>query len=176
MQGGLQSIYRRDGFTIVELLIVIVVIGILAAITIVAFNGIQSRANNTSRINAVQQTLKIVKSYQAYYGDIPYSGGANFCATTDNTCSSYDQTSNSSDNAGWLTEMRKMGNPVQSVPRQSGPSYGILYNVWTDPSRGTDTLQVWYWLQGQNQDCKLTTQASNDSAGNTLCIVSVKTR
>lgn len=34
----------RNGFTIVELLIVIVVIGILAAITIVSFNGITERA------------------------------------------------------------------------------------------------------------------------------------
>jgi prepilin-type N-terminal cleavage/methylation domain-containing protein len=38
----------KSGFTIVELLIVIVVIGILAAITIVAYNGIQDRANDTS--------------------------------------------------------------------------------------------------------------------------------
>ncbi len=43
----------RQGFTIVELLIVIVVIGILAAITIVAYNGIQDRANDT----AVQSDL-----------------------------------------------------------------------------------------------------------------------
>jgi prepilin-type N-terminal cleavage/methylation domain-containing protein len=35
---------KQAGFTIVELLIVIVVIGILAAITIVAYNGIQDRA------------------------------------------------------------------------------------------------------------------------------------
>ena len=35
---------RDAGFTIVELLIVIVVIGILAAITIVAYSGIQNRA------------------------------------------------------------------------------------------------------------------------------------
>lgn len=36
------------GFTIVELLIVVVVIAILAAITIVSYNGITARANDTS--------------------------------------------------------------------------------------------------------------------------------
>lgn len=40
---------KSHGFTIVELLIVIVVIGILAAITIVAYNGIQTRAAETKR-------------------------------------------------------------------------------------------------------------------------------
>lgn len=45
---------RNRGFTIVELLIVIVVIAILAAITIVAYNGIQNRAYDTT----VQSDLK----------------------------------------------------------------------------------------------------------------------
>lgn len=45
----IETMHKRNtrGFTIVDLLIVIVVIAILAAITIVAFNGIQQRARNT---------------------------------------------------------------------------------------------------------------------------------
>ena len=39
---------KQRGFTIVELLIVIVVIGILAAITIVSFNGVQEKARLTT--------------------------------------------------------------------------------------------------------------------------------
>lgn len=46
--------FAQKGFTIVELLIVIVVIGILAAIVIIAFNGVQNRAN----VSAVQSDLK----------------------------------------------------------------------------------------------------------------------
>ncbi|MBC7459348.1 prepilin-type N-terminal cleavage/methylation domain-containing protein [Candidatus Saccharibacteria bacterium] len=50
--------YVRTGFTIVELLIVIVIIGILAAITIVAFNGVQDRANLAAAQSAVAQASK----------------------------------------------------------------------------------------------------------------------
>jgi len=39
---------KQTGFTIVELLIVIVVIGILAAITVVSFNGVQEKARLTT--------------------------------------------------------------------------------------------------------------------------------
>lgn len=45
---------KQSGFTIVELLIVIVVIGILAAITIVAYNGISQRA----RVAAISSDLE----------------------------------------------------------------------------------------------------------------------
>jgi prepilin-type N-terminal cleavage/methylation domain-containing protein len=59
------------GFTIVELLIVIVVIGILAAITIVAYNGIQTRGNNAARVNEAQQLAKLLASYKVINNQYP---------------------------------------------------------------------------------------------------------
>lgn len=53
----------RAGFTIVELLIVIVVIAILAAISIVAYNSIQSRARLSAQQAAASQTERAIMTY-----------------------------------------------------------------------------------------------------------------
>jgi type II secretion system protein G len=61
---------NNKGFTIVELLIVIVVIGILAALVITTFTGIQQRARDTERqtdINAVRGHLEAFYANNGYY-------------------------------------------------------------------------------------------------------------
>lgn len=72
---------KSRGFTIVELLIVIVVIGILAAITIVAYSGIQVRANNAARVSEAEQVTKTLLLYKAQNDSYPaFPGGAsNVC-------------------------------------------------------------------------------------------------
>lgn len=57
---------QTAGFTIVELLIVIVVIGILAAITVVAYNGIQNRSRDASVQNDLTQ---LAKQFGMFYAD-----------------------------------------------------------------------------------------------------------
>lgn len=61
----------QKGFTIVELLIVIVVIGILAAITVVAFNGVRNRADGASALSAANTVDKKVEAYNAELGRYP---------------------------------------------------------------------------------------------------------
>jgi prepilin-type N-terminal cleavage/methylation domain-containing protein len=53
------------GFTIVELLIVIVVIGILAAITIVSFNGVNAKAKTAKAQADASSILKKLELYRS---------------------------------------------------------------------------------------------------------------
>lgn len=66
---------KQIGFTIVELLIVVVVIAILASITVVAYNGIQNRTYNTKVMNTMQQVSKLIEAYNAQHGSYPTTGG-----------------------------------------------------------------------------------------------------
>jgi prepilin-type N-terminal cleavage/methylation domain-containing protein len=65
---------HEKGFTIVELLIVIVVIGILAAISIVAFNGVQTRARDTDRKNDLASISRLLHMYATDKGDYVSAG------------------------------------------------------------------------------------------------------
>ena len=59
---------KQKGFTIVELLIVIVVIGILAAISIVAYNNVTQKARDDQRITDVRNIVNAFGSYQSENG------------------------------------------------------------------------------------------------------------
>ncbi len=61
----IKNLKNEKGFTIVELLIVIVVIGILAAIVIVAFNGVQNQARVTGFKSDIASITKMAEAYNA---------------------------------------------------------------------------------------------------------------
>jgi prepilin-type N-terminal cleavage/methylation domain-containing protein len=65
------SYEKQKGFTIVELLIVIVVIAILATITIVSYNGIQQRAKESQFLAMFDTYEKTLRLYNVTYGNYP---------------------------------------------------------------------------------------------------------
>ncbi len=62
---------RKDGFTIVELLIVVVVIGILAAIVTVAYTGISSSAHKATVLNDLAGFAKKMEIYKVQNSAYP---------------------------------------------------------------------------------------------------------
>jgi len=72
----------QKGFTIVELLIVVVVIAILAAITIVSYNGITNRANASASKSTAATWQKKVELYNSEQGNYPRTGAQMSADTT----------------------------------------------------------------------------------------------
>jgi len=68
-----------SGFTIVELLVVIVIIGILAAVTIVAYSGINKRAIDVSLQSDLTSASTKLKLYQV--DNMAYPTLINSCPT-----------------------------------------------------------------------------------------------
>jgi|GEM_PF-1621237 len=110
----------QKGFTIVELLIVIVVIGILAAITIVAFNGVQQRSQIASAKSASAQVNKALEAYRITAGVYPNSLADINVSSSSST--SYLYTSFDSGATACLSA--QTGTSIYSVQNNSVPIQG----------------------------------------------------
>jgi len=85
----LRKLHRQDhsdsGFTIVELLVVIVVIGILATITIVAYTGISQKAILVSLQSDLSNSAQKLKMFQVEHGAYPAALNGSYCPADDTT-------------------------------------------------------------------------------------------
>lgn len=89
---------KLSGFTIVELLVVIVVIGVLAAITIISYTGIQSKAVTTSLVSDLNNASKLLSMDQIINSTYPATlaeanNGKGIPASSDTTYDDYFPTS-----------------------------------------------------------------------------------
>lgn len=146
----------KQGFTIVELLVVIVIIGILATVSIVAYDGVQQRAKNATIINAASQSLKAIETYIATTGEFPLRGVS--CITTETYCnSSYSNETPLPVNPAFETNMATVGSLPKNIPVSGARLRGLLYafdsSVRVDGELRPATLR--YYLFGEQQRCGL---------------------
>ncbi len=152
---------RPKGFTIVELLIVIVVIAIIASITIVAYNGMQQRANNTQTVQAVKEFIKAFNLYAQDNGGYPQLTGClgeNYPAPN-NRCLSQSGAAECF-GMGAATSMvvndalkPYMNNRVPNISKQAVPCAATAYiGGYASYDSTNRTMRVWMVLNG-DQGC-----------------------
>ena len=134
------------GFTIVELLIVIVVIAILAAITMVSYNGITGRAKDASVQSDVETAVKKLEVYKYQTGTEQYPASLGVAGVTASSGNTFDYQMSTYDNS-------------YCVRSSNG---GIVYSASsTDPTvkKGEcgDTNRIGWWPMNGT---------ANDQSGN----------
>lgn len=66
----MKKLNNKKGFTIVELVIVIAVIGILAAVLIPTFSGVVESANESNALSEASNSLKVILAERAENGEV----------------------------------------------------------------------------------------------------------
>ena len=164
------------GFTIVELLIVIVIIAILAVIIIISFNGITKKAEYTSIAVTVKQYAKAFDMYRIENGINPISSGTGtvgFCvgegypnldADPEGDCindADYALFTFNEDSA-FNDKIRPYIPTLPNIQKEGFVAGGHNYNGLNyafDPNIYLDGVSqprsfLFYYLKGQNQDCQ----------------------
>lgn len=155
----LQHHIQQKGFTIVELLIVVVVIAILATVTIVAYNGITRRANESSAASMAAQAKKKISVWQVEHPNqspdqatfsslmgnttgleyTPGSAGA-FCITSTAGTVSYLVTESTNPTAGGCQGHAQGGTPaITNFHVNPGAITGTGYGFWSGDSGSAAT-------------------------------------
>ena len=162
------------------------VIGILAAISIVAYNGISQNAKNTATIAAARQAVNAINLYVAEKGAYPAAGSR--CLTTGQLCNWGSVTA--SPNAAFQGLLKDYGGLPTSVAVTSNGDYSGLFYSYI-PGRTLNgvskPLAVVFALSGQSQKCQLsnisdsgtevmglsTSGRTTNAGGATVCIISI---
>jgi general secretion pathway protein G len=146
----------KKGFTIVELLVVIVVIAILAAITVVAYNGIQVKARDSQRKQDVKTIAKALELYYIDNGQYPTISCASNCSINGSWGTSSD--------VGWDGLASKLiPKYISSLPKDPSNTTGSVlsespnysYALYTGAYCGAGTRQMYllaYKLEAGTQE------------------------
>jgi prepilin-type N-terminal cleavage/methylation domain-containing protein len=66
--------YKKTGFTIVELMVAITVIAIITSISVVSLSSVRKRAADTARLSGLRDLQLAIEGYKSINGKYPLAG------------------------------------------------------------------------------------------------------
>jgi len=130
------SLKKQQGFTIIELLIVIVVIGILAALVLNAFGNIQERARDTERRSDINGLHAQLELFYQDTGAYPIGTAAPTAPTEAELIAAFEDSTASNLSTELLVDPNEgainTGNDYTYAPVADGSSYDLSTTLEVD--------------------------------------------
>jgi len=180
--------YKKPGFTIVELLIVIVIVAILASLTLVGYSAVTKNAYNAQVIAGVVQYKDTIEAYKAYFRKYPPTARETANERIAMVCLGDGYPSdycgkisdvNTYEDPSFNTELSKIGKggavAIEKLAVNAETFVGAVYGIdWvgTDKSPTNFARTIQYALKGKDADCKVDgsySYALQDSPPMTAC-------
>lgn len=163
---------RAAGFTIVELIVVVVTISILIGLTVVVYGDAQQRSRNAQMASAVRVFKEALLLYRATYRAYPDANGTNKTCLGTGYKNAKCWFNEVDENAAFMNQLK--GVYGSQLPKASDNSIGLrgtFFNPirpsYPDMLDGTPTNFVVYAIEG-NQPCPVGPVASDINDGNWL--------
>ena len=177
----------RSGFTIIELMVVIVIIAVLATVTLVIYRGVTSRARTAQTVSAAEQWTRAILSYRARNGALPPNSsclGNGYKYNSDNLgssgigqCRQQSGTVGITSDATTLTALATYitGNPTPAMTTASNSTTSWYRGLYYYKDGATQLGYITFTIEGPTSGCP--TQLSGialsssdlQTNGNTAC-------
>lgn len=160
-----------SGFTVIELLVIIVVLGIIVTIVVVAYNGIQKAALNSQRSTELLGWRTSFEKYKAANGQYPVMANGGYCLGTgfpEGRCRNYTSTTTNVYYESNSTALMQALAPYDPPPAGTRTPVGNIaigpYAIYS-----TTTIQLFASLTGVDEtDCpEGSVKTFQDSPANT---------
>jgi prepilin-type N-terminal cleavage/methylation domain-containing protein len=161
----------QNGFTLVELLVVICIIGIMASIGLVAFSSAQARSRDAQRKSDLKEVSGALELFYSDYGRYPDSSGGEIQAC------SYDPVSRTGAACTWGTGTFTDGRTTyfKVLPKDKSNAQTYFYRSVTVDSVANSGFQIYARLEnsqdssiistavpcGEELDCNFAVTSSN---------------
>jgi len=148
----------KSGFTLVEILIVVVILGILAAIVIPQFTDASTEAKESSLLSDLQTMRSQIELYKIQHnGALPGTQGFNFTQAMTRKTNALGTTNPAQGRVKYGRYMREIPanswndkntvSEADTTPSAPDNSSGWFYNTSNGNIRSNDTVDPnhWYW-------------------------------
>lgn len=141
---------KNWGFTLVELLIVISILGVLATIALVSFRGAQGRSRDAQRKSDLKQISTALNLYYSDYGKYPDSSNGQIQACPYNSGNGIGSTCTWG--TGEFTDVRTVY--FKALPKDPSSSNNYFYRSLSVDSVPNQGFQIYAKLENtQDQSC-----------------------